>query len=97
MSELEQAQRREADAYNLFRKSLEESQKAYDEAEQDFRLFIINRAYRETWKPWEICGATDLPNEDGTWDLQCQLPKGHEERWHQEWAKNGRLLGEWGT
>jgi hypothetical protein len=95
VSELEQEQRREIDHYSQFKKRLEKVQKEYDEAEQDLRLFVINRAYREAWKPWGICGAIDLPNEDGTWALQCQLPEGHGGRWHQEWSKDGRLLGEW--
>jgi len=95
VSELEQAQRAEIAHFQKFREALEQAQQKYDEAEQDYRLFVINRAYRSGWKPWEICGAVDLPNEDGTWQLQCQLPKGHAGRWHQEWASDGRLLGEW--
>lgn len=93
MSELDQE--REVQAHDLFAKKLAEARKEYDEAEQDYRFFVINRAHRGTWKPWEICGATDLPNDDGTWDLECQLPKDHDGRWHQEWSKEGRLLGEW--
>lgn len=93
MTELEQEQRRETFRYNLFRKGLDAARRKYDESEQDYRFFVINRAYREGWKPWTICGAVDMTGTAD--DPQCQLPQGHDGRWHQEWSKDGRLLAEW--
>lgn len=85
----------EKEYYEEFKRAEEKARLAYDEAEQDLRLFIINRAFRAYTKPYPVCGATDLPNENGTYALECQLPKGHKSRWHQEWSEDGRLLGEW--
>jgi hypothetical protein len=93
--ELGREQQRELDCYQTLIESRASAENLFAETDQDLRFFIMYRAYRDGRKPWEICGATDLENQDGTFDCECQLPKGHAGRWHQEWSKEGSLLAEW--